>query len=228
MSEQLIPEKPIIAPSMLKCDFGNLEEEIRNLEQAGATILHLDVMDGHFVPNLSYGPMVIARLRERTELVLDAHLMVSNPEQYLDDYLKAGCDWITVHIEAVSEPQVLLKRVRDAGKLAGIAINPKTPVSQIEHLRGFVDLVLVMSVEPGFGGQAFMPESIPKVEEVRRIFGEGVLVSIDGGIGPNTISDVARAGVDVYVAGSSIFDQPCYETAIREMADLARQHSHSS
>lgn len=228
MSEQLIPEKPIIAPSMLKCDFGNLEEEIRNLEQAGATILHLDVMDGHFVPNLSYGPMVIARLRERTELVLDAHLMVSNPEQYLDDYLKAGCDWITVHIEAVSEPQVLLKRVRDAGKLAGIAINPKTPVSQIEHLRGFVDLVLVMSVEPGFGGQAFMPEAIPKVEEVRRILGEGVLVSIDGGIGPNTISDVARAGVDVYVAGSSIFDQPCYETAIREMADLARQHSHSS
>ena len=193
-----------------------------------ATILHLDVMDGHFVPNLSYGPMVIARLRERTNLVLDAHLMVSNPEQYLDEYLKAGCDWITVHIEAVPEPQELLKKIRDAGKLAGIAINPKTPVSKIEQLQGLVDLVLVMSVEPGFGGQAFMPESIPKVEEVRRIFGEDVLVSIDGGIGPNTISDVARAGVDVYVAGSSIFDQPCYKTAIREMADLARQNSHSS
>ena len=212
---------------MLKCDFGNLEAEIRNLESAGATTLHLDVMDGHFVPNLSYGPMVIERIRERTDLVLDAHLMISDPTKYLSEYIKAGCDWITFHIEAVPQPVELLKQIRGQGKLAGIAINPGTPVNAIANLAGQVDLVLVMSVEPGFGGQSFIRSSVQKVAETRKIFGSEILISIDGGIGPSTIPDVAQQGVDVYVAGSSIFDRPSYADAIREMTEIARSNSHT-
>ncbi len=225
MSQPNRPQLPVIAPSMLKCDFGNLDAEIRRLDEAGATTLHLDVMDGHFVPNLSYGPMVIERIRERTELTLDAHLMVSNPEKYLDDYLRAGCDWITVHIEAVPEPTEILKTIRDAGRFAGIAINPGTPVSQIAFLKNQLDLVLIMSVEPGFGGQAFIPDAIHKVAEARSVFPSETLISIDGGIGPATIPDVAREGVDVFVAGSSIFDQPCYKTAISEMETIAKSNA---
>jgi len=225
MQTRPVPEKPIIAPSMLKCDFGDLKQEIQNLESAGSTVLHLDVMDGHFVPNLSYGALVIEKLRKQTELVFDAHLMISDPERYLDDYINAGCDWITIHIEAVPQPEEMLKKIRDAGKLAGIAINPGTPVSVIEPLKGQVDLVLVMSVEPGFGGQKFKPEAISKVSSVRQHFGDEILISIDGGIGPVTIPEVAKSGVDVFVAGSSIFDQSCYETAIREMSDIARKNS---
>jgi ribulose-phosphate 3-epimerase len=216
-----IPNIPLIAPSMLKCDFGNLEQEISRLEKAGARILHLDVMDGHFVPNLSYGALVIERLRERTSLLFDAHLMIDAPEKWVDDYIKAGCDWITVHIEATIDPVPLLKRIRSAGKLAGIAINPETPVSAIAGCRGECDLVLVMSVHPGFGGQKFIPSSTDKIKEVRELFGADVLISVDGGIGPATISQVAAASADVFVAGSSIFDQPCYQTAISEMESLA-------
>ncbi|QDT31323.1 ribulose-phosphate 3-epimerase [Thalassoglobus polymorphus] len=227
MSQQDRPQTPVIAPSMLKCDFGNLDAEIQKLEAAGAATLHLDVMDGHFVPNLSYGPMVIERIRERTKLILDAHLMISDPEKYLDEYIRVGCDWITFHIEAVPEPTALLKKIRDAGRLAGIAINPGTPVDRIAKLKNQVDLVLVMSVEPGFGGQSFIPDAIQKVAEARSLFPSETLISIDGGIGPATIPDVAANGVDVYVAGSSIFDQPCYETAIREMTSIASSNSPS-
>lgn len=208
---------------MLKCDFGNLEHEITLLERAGVRLLHLDVMDGHFVPNLSYGPMVIERMRNRTDLVFDAHLMISEPERYLDEYLRAGCDWITVHIEAVPRPVPLLKRIRESGCLAGIAINPKTPVDTLREAAGACDLVLVMSVEPGFGGQSFIPGSAEKVAQVRDLFGPHVLVSIDGGIGPRTIPEVAAAGADVYVAGSSIFDRPDYAEALGEMTELARK-----
>lgn len=210
---------------MLKCDFGNLEEEIRQLESSGAQMLHLDVMDGHFVPNLSYGPMVIQRIRERTDLVLDAHLMISHPEKYLDEYISAGCDWITVHIEAVPEPQQILQSIRDAGRLAGIAINPKTPVSAIQQLQGLIDLVLIMSVEPGFGGQAFISDSLSKVQTARQSFSPETIISIDGGIGPATLPQAAQAGAQVFVAGSSIFDQDCYADSIREMLELAQANS---
>ncbi len=224
MSSELRPKCPAIAPSMLKCDFGDLQIEIKKLEAAGASLLHLDVMDGHFVPNLSYGPMVIERIRERTDLILDAHLMISAPEKYLDEYLRVGCDWITIHIEAVPKPVHLLEKIRDAGRLAGIAINPGTSVSAIAALKEKVDLVLVMSVEPGFGGQSFIPDSVEKVKEVRKMFGADTLVSIDGGIGPATIPEVAR-DVNIFVAGSSIFDKPDYETAIHEMTEIARSNS---
>lgn len=208
---------------MLKCDFGNLEHEIQLLSDAGVRLLHLDVMDGHFVPNLSYGPMVIQRMRERTDLLFDAHLMISEPERYLKEYLQAGCDWITFHIEAVPHPIPLLRRIRESGRMAGIAINPKTPVDALREAVGECDLVLVMSVEPGFGGQSFIPGSTEKVAQVRDLFGPDVLISIDGGIGPETIQKVAAAGAEVFVAGSSIFDRPDYAEAIGEMTELARQ-----
>ena len=224
MSRELRPACPAIAPSMLKCDFGDLQSEIKQLETAGVSMLHLDVMDGHFVPNLSYGPVVIERIRERTDLIFDAHLMISDPEKYLDEYIQAGCDWITFHIEAVPAPEKLLERIREAGRFAGIALNPGTPVSAIAALKGKVDLVLVMSVEPGFGGQSFIPESVAKVKEVREVFGPDILVSIDGGIGPATIPDVASK-VNIFVAGSSIFNASDYETAICEMVEIARSIS---
>lgn len=211
----------MIAPSMLKCDFGNLQREIALLESAGAPLLHLDVMDGHFVPNLSYGAMVIARLRELTPLPLDAHLMIADPARYLDEYIDAGCDWITVHIEALEEPVTLLRRIRDAGKLAGISLNPGTPVSDLAPILGEVDLVLVMSVEPGFGGQKFQPQSLDRVKQVREMFGPEVIISIDGGIGPTTTPAAAEAGAEVFVAGSAVFDSPSYDEAIAEMHQLA-------
>ncbi len=212
---------------MLKCDFGNLRREIELLDRAildqdGAAVLHWDVMDGHFVPNLSYGAMVIERTRPMTRAVFDAHLMISDPAKYLDEYVKAGCDAITFHIEAVPQPRDLLRRIREKGCLAGIALNPKTPVSALESAVGECDLVLVMSVEPGFGGQSFIAGSSEKVAEVRSRFGPSVIVSIDGGIGPKTISGPAAAGCDLFVAGSSVFDMPDYGPAIQGMTTLAQ------
>lgn len=207
---------------MLKCDFGNLRREIELLDQAGAAVLHWDVMDGHFVPNLSYGAMVIERTRSMTRAFFDAHLMISDPAPYVHEYVKAGCDAITFHIEAVPQPRDLLRQIREQGRLAGIALNPKTPVAAIESLVGECDLVLVMSVEPGFGGQSFIAGSDEKVAQVRSLFGPSVVVSIDGGIGPKTISGPAAAGCDLFVAGSSVFDAPDYGQAIQGMVALAQ------
>src|SRR5262249_10850963 len=154
---------PLIAPSMLKCDFANLHREVELLESAGARMLHLDVMDGHFVPNLSYGPMVIERLREITELPFEAHLMISEPGRYLGEYLDAGCTLVTFHIEAVPQPRELLHRIHERGAAAGIALNPETPLEAVLPHLGECDAILVMSVEPGFGGQKFMPQVLDKV-----------------------------------------------------------------
>jgi len=219
----LASEAPLIAPSMLKCDFGNLKREVELLEQAEVRLLHLDVMDGHFVPNLSYGPMVIERLRELTDLPFDAHLMISDPERYLDEYVKAGCDAITVHIEAVPDPVPLLERIREAGVASGLALNPGTPVSAIEAALPSCDLVLVMSVEPGFGGQKFMPSSLEKMKELKSLVKEDTLLSIDGGIGVETIGPAAQAGAQVFVAGSSIFDCSDYRDAASNLFNAASQ-----
>ncbi|QDU36744.1 Ribulose-phosphate 3-epimerase [Maioricimonas rarisocia] len=213
---------PLVAPSMLKCDFGNLHREVELLEAAGAQMLHLDVMDGHFVPNLSYGPMVIERLRSLTDLTFDAHLMISQPARYLDEYIEAGCDWITIHAEAEDDPLPLLQRIRDAGRLAGLAFNPGTPVADIEQALPACDLVLVMSVEPGFGGQAFNPIALEKVRQVRQLAGAEQIISIDGGIGPSTIADSATAGANVFVVGSAIFDEPDYGAAISDLSARAQ------
>ena len=212
---------PVIAPSMLKCDFGNMHREMQLLRDADAPVFHLDVMDGHFVPNLSYGPMVIDSLRSMTDRPFDAHLMISNPDQFLDDYIDAGCDLITVHIEAVPDPLALLRRIKSADVVCGLALNPGTPVAKLRPFLDECDLILVMSVEPGFGGQSFIPESVPKLTQIRQMVGSQKFVSVDGGIGKSTIAKTAAAGADVFVAGSAIFETPDYRAAIRELAELA-------
>ncbi len=221
--KQLNDAGPLIAPSMLKCDFGNLHREVALLELAGARLLHLDVMDGHFVPNLSYGPMVIQRVRLLTGLPFDAHLMISEPDRYLDEYLQAGCDLLTVHVEAVTDPCGLLRRIRNSDAVAGLALNPGTPVEAIRTALPECDLVLVMSVEPGFGGQRFISSAIDKLRRLREMIEPGTLLSIDGGIDSSTIGDAARAGANVFAAGSAIFGARDYAEAIAELAGIARE-----
>lgn len=216
-----IDQTPIIAPSMLKCDYGDMKSEVEHLDKAAAKWLHWDVMDGHFVPNLSYGAMLISAIRSKTRAFFDAHLMISDPAKYLDDYIKAGCDAITFHIEAVPQPSDLLKRIRSAGKLAGLALNPKTPVSAVKPFLEMCDIVLTMSVEPGFGGQKFMPDVLTKVSELKALVGPRTLLSIDGGIAKETIAVAASAGCHVFVAGSAIFDEPNYTAAISNLVHLA-------
>lgn len=205
---------------MLKCDFGNLQRDVSLLERAGADVLHWDVMDGHFVPNLSYGAMVIERVRDLTSLPFDAHLMIAEPDRYLDDYIQAGCDAITIHNEAVPNPVPLLRRIREADIVAGLALNPGTPVLEIEAALPDCDLILVMSVEPGFGGQSFMPEVLPKVRQLRELVSDETMISIDGGISSATIGTAAAAGVDLFVAGSAVFDADDYGDAINELREI--------
>ncbi len=219
--QRLRAARPIVAPSMLKCDFGNLAREVERLTAANAKVLHWDVMDGHFVPNLSYGPMVIERVRPLTEMVFDAHLMISEPEKCLDEYLKAGCEAITVHIEAVPQPTSLLRRIRDAGRVAGLALNPQTPLSAVAPFLAEIDLLLVMSVQAGFGGQSFIPTSIEKLKQARQMISSETILSVDGGIGTKTIAGCAAVGTDLFVAGSAIFDQSDYRVAVEELTRLA-------
>ena len=164
---KLNSNSPVIAPSMLKCDFGNLHREIELLEDAGAQVLHWDVMDGHFVPNLSYGAMLIERVRSLTSMAFDAHLMISHPEKYIDDYIKAGCNSITIHIEAVPDPGDILKHLNQSGVIPGLAVSPETPLSAVEPYLDQAGLVLIMSVEPGFGGQSFIESSIEKIKQLK-------------------------------------------------------------
>jgi ribulose-phosphate 3-epimerase len=178
-------------------------------------------MDGHFVPNLSYGPMVIERVRPLTKTPFDAHLMISDPAKYLDEYVKAGCEAITFHLEAVPQPVSLLREIRKRNLVAGLAINPGTPFSAAEPFLRECDLFLVMSVNPGFGGQKFMPEVVPKIAAARALAGNYLIISVDGGIGRSTIKQCADAGCDVFVAGSSVFDEPCYTAAIAELEQTA-------
>lgn len=219
--QKMLGKGPLIAPSMLKCDFGNLHREVELLEAAEVPLLHLDVMDGHFVPNLSYGPMVIERLRELTELPLDAHLMISEPDRFLDEYIAAGCDAITFHVEAVKEPVALLRRIRESGAAAGLAINPGTPVEAIIPVLDDCDLILVMSVEPGFGGQKFKPVALDKLRELKPLLKPGTFLSIDGGISGETIAATAEAGANIFVAGSAIFDAPDYPEAVSRLFEAA-------
>jgi len=217
----LLSDLPLIAPSMLKCDFANLHREVELLESAAAKLLHLDVMDGHFVPNLSYGPPVIKSLRAITSLPFDAHLMISDPARYVDDFVDAGCNSLTVHIEAVPEPTGLLRRIREQGALAGLALNPKTPVDAILPFIAECDQVLVMSVEPGFGGQKFMPAALDKLRALAAHVGPNRPLSVDGGIDLATIGPAAAAGANLFVVGSSIFDTPDYRQAIDDLLRAA-------
>lgn len=219
--------QPIIAPSLLKCDYGHWAQEIATLEAAGASFMHWDVMDGHFVPNLSYGALPIRQMRQASPSIFDAHLMISEPDRYLDDYLAAGADIITIHVEANSDPKDVLTRIRAANRVAGLAINPETKIDRIEPYLSECDLLLLMTVHPGFGGQAFIPEVLPKMTELRRLAPE-TLISVDGGIDQETIGDAAAAGADIFVAGSAVFEAKNYEQAISDLRGCAVAGKQSS
>lgn len=211
-----------IAPSILSADFTKLGEEIKAVEEAGADYIHIDVMDGHFVPNITVGPMIVKAVRRATDLPLDVHLMIENPQMYIDDFVKAGSDLITVHVETVTHLHRLLGVIRDAGVKAGAALNPATPLSSIEHVLNNMDMVVLMTVNPGFGGQSFIPEVLPKIEELKRMIGQKgieVDIEVDGGINIDNIGQVAQAGANIFVAGNAIFGSQNYTETISMMRD---------
>jgi ribulose-phosphate 3-epimerase len=222
----MIPQKEKISPSILSADFLRLGEEIQALEKAGADYLHMDVMDGHFVPNLTIGPSIVKAARRITSLPLDVHLMIEDPDRFLTAFAEAGAAIITVHLETVIHLHRTLAEIRSLGAKAGVSLNPATPVCLIEPALEYADLVLVMSVNPGFGGQEFIPEVLPKIEEVRRLIdkhGRPVELEVDGGIKTGNIGRVARAGADVLVSGSGIFNTPDYGKTIAEMRQEIRR-----
>ncbi len=206
-----------IAPSILSADFARLGDEIRAIEAGGADYVHIDVMDGHFVPNITIGPLIVDAVRKVTDLPLDVHLMIENPDLYIADFAKAGADIITVHQEAVPHLHRTIQLIRSLGKKAGVSINPATPVSSLEVILEDIDLVLVMSVNPGFGGQSFIESGLSKIEALRREIdrrGLAVEIEVDGGVKLDNIATIARAGADVLVAGSAVFGTDDYAATI--------------
>lgn len=209
-----------IAPSILSADFSRLGEEVARIEAAGADWVHVDVMDGHFVPNLTIGPGVVASLRNQTKLLMDVHLMIETPERHIGDFARAGADLITVHAEACVHLHRVLNLIREHGRKVGVALNPHTPITVLEHILDQVDLVLLMSVNPGFGGQAFLPLVLPKLVALRaNLSAKGLTpeVEVDGGINAENASKVATAGATVLVAGSAVFGRQDVAEAIRKL-----------
>ncbi len=214
-----------ISPSILACDFAKMGEEIKRVEKS-SDYLHVDVMDGMFVPNISFGMPVIAAIRKTTDMFFDVHLMIEKPERYIDEFVKVGADLITIHYESTKDPAAVLRQIRATGKKVGISIKPKTDVSVLMPLLPLLDLVLIMTVEPGFGGQKFMADMMPKVRALRDAVKQGGLnveIEVDGGINAETAAVVAEAGADVLVAGSSVFAAPDAEKAIADIRASAEK-----
>ncbi len=214
----------MIAPSILSADFSKLGEEIRAVEAAGADVIHVDVMDGHFVPNITIGPLVVKAVRAITHLPVDVHLMITQPDRYLQDFIDAGADWVTVHVEACTHLHRTLHYIKEQGRKAGAVLNPATSLSTLEYVLAEVDLVMVMSVNPGFGGQSFIPSSIEKIRRLRAMLdavNPQAGIEVDGGISPATIGSVAAAGANIFVAGSAIYGHGNYGAVIGEMKKLA-------
>jgi ribulose-phosphate 3-epimerase len=209
-----------IAPSLLSADFGRLADEIRAAERAEADLLHVDVMDGRFVPNITIGPPVVAAMKKCATVPLDVHLMIAEPERYIEAFAGAGADIITIHAEATPHLQRALARIRELGKKPGVALNPSTPLSAVEWILHDVDMVLIMSVNPGFGGQAFLPLSLGKIELLRSQLSRArmdVDIAVDGGIKVDNVGEVVSAGANVIVSGSGIFGTPDYKATIAQM-----------
>ena len=204
-------KKILVAPSLLAADFANLESELKRIEEGGADLLHLDIMDGHFVPNLTMGPPVISAIRKISKLPFDVHLMLTDPIKYVEPFCKAGADLITFHIECDNDADEVISAIRKQGVSVGISVKPKTPASAIEKYLDKIDLVLVMSVEPGFGGQSFMSEVVPKIAEIRQMADKvnpSLHVEVDGGIDGKTVNSVVPAGANMLVAGTAVFRAP--------------------
>jgi len=212
-----------IAPSILSADFAALGDAIAVVEGGGADMIHVDVMDGRFVPNLTIGPCVIESIRKRTRLPLDTHLMIVEPERYIEDFVRAGADFLTVHVEASPHLHRTLQQIREAGAKAGVALNPSTPPDAIEWVLDRLDLILVMSVNPGFGGQSFIPSSYAKVRQIRTLVGaRPIEVSVDGGVNHSTASGLAKAGATALVAGSAIFGAQDPAQAVKDLRSAAQ------
>jgi len=213
----------LIAPSILSADFSELGDEIRSIEKAGADWIHIDVMDGHFVPNITIGPLVVEAARRVTTLPLDVHLMIANPASYIPDFIKSGASLISVQAEACSHLNRTIHLIKDSGPRAGVVLNPSTPLSSIEWVIEDVDVVMIMSVNPGFGGQKFIPNSIDKIRTLRKMIqdrGLSTLIEIDGGVTTNNIKDISEAGADIFVAGSAIFKSEDYKKTITKFREL--------
>ncbi len=212
--------KKIIAPSILSADFSRLGEEIKAVEQGGADWVHIDVMDGHFVPNITIGPLIVKAAKKVTAMPLDVHLMIENPDLFLDEFIDAGADYLTVHVEACPHLQRTLSYIRQKGIKSGVSLNPATPLSTLEHVLPDLDMVLLMSVNPGFGGQSFVPQVMDKIADLRTVldsFSKKIILHVDGGIKVDNIAEVSAAGADAFVSGSAIYGTEDYAQTISMM-----------
>ena len=215
-----------IAPSILSADFSRLKEEMHAVEAAGADWLHVDVMDGHFVPNITIGPVVVEWVRKVTNIPIDVHLMITDPDKYAPEFIKAGADWVSIHPETCADPNLSLKKIRALGAKASVAVNPDVPLARVESCFSDADMVLMMSVFPGFAGQAFIPAVLPKIAVLRSLIDErklALLIEVDGGIKTDNIDLVVRAGAEVIVSGSGIFKTSNYADTIRQLRQAATQ-----